>query len=222
MTRRAVVLPLRLLRPGQNRIALRAELPRADDRACPDEAAVPTERLFLAATSRLTLPPLARIGRQPELAETVAEAFPYATAGRRPTLVVPNPDRDTMAAAATSRRGSASPPGGCCPSRSRPAGPGSPGRPWWSRPPRPSTAPCWPPPASIPGPCSTPGPGATPCRRGRAGRRCGGACCGPTASPPAAPWCGPCPTPWPRPRRGPARGRPLPSWRTPPPSWPRA
>lgn len=101
MTRRAVVLPLRLLRPGQNRIAVRAELPRGDDRACPDEAAVPTERLFLAATSRLTLPPLARIGRQPELAETVAEAFPYATAGRRPTLVVPNPDRDTMAAAAT-------------------------------------------------------------------------------------------------------------------------
>ncbi|WP_267426899.1 cellulose biosynthesis cyclic di-GMP-binding regulatory protein BcsB [Methylobacterium sp. GC_Met_2] len=101
MNRRAVFLPLRLLRPGFNRIAIRAELPRTDDQACADETGVPTERLFLAGSSRLTIPPLARVGRQPEIAETVAEAFPYAGSARRPTLVVPAPDRDTMAAAAT-------------------------------------------------------------------------------------------------------------------------
>lgn len=101
MNRRSVFLPLRLLRPGLNRIAIRAELPRADDQTCPDETGVPTERLFLAGSSRLILPQLARVGRQPEIAETVTEAFPYAGSVRRPTLVVPAPDRDTMAAAAT-------------------------------------------------------------------------------------------------------------------------
>lgn len=101
MNHRAVFLPLRLLRPGHNRITLRAELPRADDRTCTDETTAPTERLFLAASSRLTIPPIARIGRQPEIAETAAEAFPYVDSARRPNIVVPSPDRDTMAAAAT-------------------------------------------------------------------------------------------------------------------------
>ncbi|MDP4023017.1 cellulose biosynthesis cyclic di-GMP-binding regulatory protein BcsB [Methylobacterium sp. NEAU 140] len=101
MNRRSIFLPLGLLRPGLNRIAIQAELPRADDRACASEAGTPTERLHLAATTRLTIPPLARIGRQPEIAATVAAAVPYAASARRPTLVVPSPDRDTMAAAAT-------------------------------------------------------------------------------------------------------------------------
>ena len=98
---RAVFLPLALLRPGINRIAITAEVPRAEDATCAASSSAVAERLTLRASTRLTIPPLARIGRQPELAETLAAAFPYADGPRRPTLSVPVPDRDTMAAAAT-------------------------------------------------------------------------------------------------------------------------
>lgn len=101
LSRRAVFLPLRLLRPGLNRIAITAELPHEDDKACASEANGAFERLRLMATTRLTVPPLARISRQPDLAETLSAGFPYAQATQRPTLSVPAPDRDTMAAAAT-------------------------------------------------------------------------------------------------------------------------
>lgn len=100
LRRRTVFLPLRLLRPGLNRITLLAELPRADDRTCTSPAG---ERLILRASTRLTIPDLARIARQPDLAATAAAGFPYRAGGegRAPTLSVPAPDRDTMAAAAT-------------------------------------------------------------------------------------------------------------------------
>ncbi|MGF3024320.1 cellulose biosynthesis cyclic di-GMP-binding regulatory protein BcsB [Methylobacterium aquaticum] len=100
LRRRTVFLPLRLLRPGLNRITLLAELPRADDRTCAGPAG---ERLTLRASTRLTIPDLARIARQPDLAATAAVGFPYRSGaeGRAPTLSVPAPDRDTMAAAAT-------------------------------------------------------------------------------------------------------------------------
>ncbi len=57
-------------------------------------------RLTLRASTRLTIPDLARIARQPELAATAAAGFPYRAGieGRAPTLSVPAPDRDTMAA----------------------------------------------------------------------------------------------------------------------------
>lgn len=97
--RRTVLLPLRLLRPGLNHVTILAELPRAQDAACTDAAA--PERLRLSASTRLTIPPLARIARQPELAASIKAGFPYADVARRPTLAVPAPDRDSMAAAAT-------------------------------------------------------------------------------------------------------------------------
>lgn len=100
LRRRTILLPLRLLRPGLNQVVILAELPRADDAACAAPGAV-TERLHLAASTRLTIPPLARIARQPELAAALAAGFPYAGTSRRPTLAVPAPDRDSMAAAAT-------------------------------------------------------------------------------------------------------------------------
>lgn len=100
-TRRSLFLPLRLLRPGLNRVSLLAELPRDADRACPADTAGEPERLVLRASTRLTVPPLARVARQPDLAETLSAGFPYAQASRRPTLSVPAPDRDSMAAAAT-------------------------------------------------------------------------------------------------------------------------
>ncbi|MFH6783773.1 MULTISPECIES: cellulose biosynthesis cyclic di-GMP-binding regulatory protein BcsB [Methylobacterium] len=100
LRRRTVFLPLRLLRPGLNRIELLAALPRAGDQTC---AAPAGERLLLRASTRLAIPDLARIARQPDLAATAAAGFPYRAGadGRAPTLVVPAPDRDTMAAAAT-------------------------------------------------------------------------------------------------------------------------
>ncbi|MCJ2032794.1 cellulose biosynthesis cyclic di-GMP-binding regulatory protein BcsB [Methylobacterium sp. J-068] len=99
--RRTLFLPLRLLRPGLNRVVITAELPRQEDRACPAEEAVLPERLTLFASTRLTIPGLARIARQPDLAETLSAGFPYAQGPRRPMLSVPAPDRDSMAAAAT-------------------------------------------------------------------------------------------------------------------------
>ncbi|WP_430910163.1 cellulose biosynthesis cyclic di-GMP-binding regulatory protein BcsB [Methylobacterium sp. sgz302541] len=99
--RRAMFLPLRLLRPGLNRVTITAELPREEDKDCRAEASAPRERLTLLATTRLRIPPLARIARQPDLAGTLGAGFPYAQGQRRTMLSVPAPDRDSMAAAAT-------------------------------------------------------------------------------------------------------------------------
>lgn len=99
--RRAMFLPLRLLRPGLNRVTITAELPREEDKDCRVEASAPRERLTLLATTRLRIPALARIARQPDLAGTLGAGFPYAQGQRRTMLSVPAPDRDSMAAAAT-------------------------------------------------------------------------------------------------------------------------
>ena len=103
--RRSIFLPLRLLRPGRNRVAIAVELPGRDETLCPASQTTQPERLILRASSRLTIPPLARIARQPDLAGTFAAGFPYAGAAaerlRRPTLSVPAPSPDAMAAAAT-------------------------------------------------------------------------------------------------------------------------
>ncbi|TGD95933.1 cellulose biosynthesis cyclic di-GMP-binding regulatory protein BcsB [Methylobacterium nonmethylotrophicum] len=77
LRRRTVFLPLHLLRPGLNRITLLAELPRAQDQTC---AAPAGERLLLRASTRLTIPDLARIARQPDLAAAAAAGFPYHSA----------------------------------------------------------------------------------------------------------------------------------------------
>jgi cellulose synthase operon protein B len=98
---RALFLPLRLLRPGLNRIVITAELPREDDQACPADTVTGPERLELLASTRLTIPALARIARQPDLTGTLGAGFPYAQGPRRPMLSVPAPDRESMAAAAT-------------------------------------------------------------------------------------------------------------------------
>lgn len=97
--RRSVPLPLGRFRPGLNRIVIKAELPGPAPESCAEEPG--PVRLTLRAGTRLTIPPLARILRQPDLAQTLAGALPYAGSARRPTLVVPAPDADSMAAAAT-------------------------------------------------------------------------------------------------------------------------
>lgn len=95
-----ISLPLGRWRPGRNRVEITALLPTASDQAC-DEAEVERKRfLFLNETS-LTFPRLARALRLPDLAATASGGVPYLSSDRRPRLVIPAPDRDSMSAAAT-------------------------------------------------------------------------------------------------------------------------
>jgi cellulose synthase operon protein B len=93
-------LPLSRWRPGRNHVEITALLPSATDRTCADSGADRKRFLFLNDTT-LTLPPLARALRLPDLAVTTSGGLPYAGAAHRPRLVVPTPDRESMSAAAT-------------------------------------------------------------------------------------------------------------------------
>jgi hypothetical protein len=99
----AVPLPLGYLRPGLNRIEIEAQLPVEDDKTCdPLAAVVGSKRFLLLDSTELELPPIARIARMPDLSVTATGGFPYVGGGgARPKLVLPSPDRDTIAAAAT-------------------------------------------------------------------------------------------------------------------------
>ncbi|MDP4022410.1 cellulose biosynthesis cyclic di-GMP-binding regulatory protein BcsB [Methylobacterium sp. NEAU 140] len=96
----AMPLPLERWRPGRNRIEITALLPSPADRTCADGAAESKRFLFLSDTT-LTIPPLARALRLPDLAATASGGLPYLDAKRRPRLIVPAPDRESMSAAAT-------------------------------------------------------------------------------------------------------------------------
>ncbi|MCX8253829.1 putative Cyclic di-GMP-binding protein [Beijerinckiaceae bacterium RH AL1] len=87
-------LPLGQMHPGHNRIDLHAELPRQGDDTC---AASAEGRFTLHDTTRLSLPTLARGLRLPDVGLATAGAVPYDRG--TPHLVVPSPDRSTMAAA---------------------------------------------------------------------------------------------------------------------------
>lgn len=95
-------LPLGAMRPGLNRIEIEAQLPIASDRACDPLAATAGAKRFLFLDSTtIELPQIARIARMPDLAVTATGAFPYVGAETRPTLSVPAPSRESVAAAAT-------------------------------------------------------------------------------------------------------------------------
>ncbi|TXN41952.1 cellulose biosynthesis cyclic di-GMP-binding regulatory protein BcsB [Methylobacterium sp. WL119] len=96
----AMPLPLGRWRPGRNRIEITARLPSRADRTCEDSGVEAKRFLFLNDTT-LTLPPLARALRLPELAATASGGLPYLRSAQRPRLVVPTPDRESMSAAAT-------------------------------------------------------------------------------------------------------------------------
>ena len=87
-------MPLSLLRPGLNHFDLFAEMPRSEDATC---SATDDKRFVVLDTSKLSLPTLARVERQPDLAGLSAGGLPYTRGEAR--LVVPRPDRETMAAA---------------------------------------------------------------------------------------------------------------------------
>ena len=100
LERNRILLPLSLMRPGQNRIEVTAQLPKASDEACASTA-TSEARVQLLDRSELSLPRLARIGRSPELSLLAAGGYPFSLDGVSPVLFVPAPDRASMAAAAT-------------------------------------------------------------------------------------------------------------------------
>ena len=96
--RHSLMLPLSALRPGPNRLEITTllEQPRGSCQSLGAEES----RLSISADSDIAMPRLARIGRFPDLAQFGAGL--NLTAGSRPLrLVVPQPDRDSMAAAGT-------------------------------------------------------------------------------------------------------------------------
>lgn len=95
-----IFFPLSRLRPGRNRISVAAAVPHASDATCED-AGAPRERFHLLNSTELVIPTLARVARLPDLGHAAGAAFPFAGTGRRATLLVPSPDRETMGAAAT-------------------------------------------------------------------------------------------------------------------------
>ncbi len=101
LERNQIFLPLRLLKPGQNRIEILTQTPTQADESCQVSRASSLRRLHILDRSELVLPRIARIGRAPELSLMAAGGFPFSREGAKPILFVPNPDRQTMAAALT-------------------------------------------------------------------------------------------------------------------------
>ena len=97
-----IYVPLGMLRPGSNRIEILAQLPDQSDVACDTAGPVDNDakRFLLLSSTEIRFPAIARLGRTPDLMLTTAGGFPYTTAAS-PKLVVPNPDRESLSAAAT-------------------------------------------------------------------------------------------------------------------------
>ncbi|QGM96863.1 cellulose biosynthesis cyclic di-GMP-binding regulatory protein BcsB [Methylocystis parvus] len=95
-------VPLGFLRPGLNRIEIEAHVPTPSDESCDTLAAkdAPNRFLFLDSTE-IEIPPIARVGRLPDLAVTATGGFPFAGAQRRSKLFMPRLDPKTIGAAAT-------------------------------------------------------------------------------------------------------------------------
>jgi hypothetical protein len=95
-------LPLGFLRPGLNRIEIEAHVPTPSDESCDTLAAkdAPNRFLFLDSTE-IEIPPIARVGRLPDLAVTATGGFPFAGSPRRSKLYMPRLDPKTIGAAAT-------------------------------------------------------------------------------------------------------------------------
>ena len=101
LDRNQIFLPLRLLRPGQNRIVITAETVARSDATCAPGLAPEAMRLELLAASELVLPRIARVGRLPELAMALNGGPGPEAGSRERVLHVPAPGRQAMAAAAT-------------------------------------------------------------------------------------------------------------------------
>lgn len=75
-------LPLRAFHPGVNHVRILAELPTASDLACDPAAREESRSRFLMLQeTTVTIPPLARAGRLPDLAAFAGKSFPFADTG---------------------------------------------------------------------------------------------------------------------------------------------
>ncbi len=95
-------LPLGFLRPGLNRIEIEAHVPTPSDESCDTLAARDaTNRFLFLDSTEFELPPIARVGRMPDLAVTATGGFPFAGAQRRSKLYMPRLDPKSIGAAST-------------------------------------------------------------------------------------------------------------------------
>jgi hypothetical protein len=95
---RPVSVPLGSLRPGVNHVIVEAQTPDGGDAACDVKHVMDARKRFvLFDSSELVIPPLARVGRMPNLAATLSSAFPYL--GDDGVVYLPGHDRRTLAAA---------------------------------------------------------------------------------------------------------------------------
>lgn len=75
-------LPLRAFHPGVNHVRILAELPTSSDVACDPAAREESRSRFLMLQeTTVTIPPLARAGRLPDLAAFAGKSFPFAGTG---------------------------------------------------------------------------------------------------------------------------------------------
>lgn len=96
-----IELPLRAFHAGLNRVELLAELPTASDRQCGAVARGGDKpRFIMLQDTRIEIPPLAHIGRTPDLAALAGRGYPFAE-GKPFDLVVSGSDSASLAAALT-------------------------------------------------------------------------------------------------------------------------
>ena len=99
---RSIDLPLGMLRPGLNKLDIDAHLPMAEDASCdPAAASTGRKRFLLLDETALVMPAIARVALSPNLAITATGGFPFTGSRLNSHLFIPNPDPDTLAAAAT-------------------------------------------------------------------------------------------------------------------------
>lgn len=94
-------MPLTAFRPGRNRIEIEAQVPARSDLECDTLASIGAkERFLILGTSRLSIPPLARIAQFPGLSSTFVSGF-RVTRDTNPDVFMPRATPIMVGAAAT-------------------------------------------------------------------------------------------------------------------------
>lgn len=97
-----IPLPLGRWRPGLNRVDIMAQVPTPADETCGlNASASKRERFLILDRASLSIPSLAHAAKIPDLAATTSGALAFVKSERRPRLVLPTLDKDSVAAAAT-------------------------------------------------------------------------------------------------------------------------
>ncbi len=101
LQRRVIHMPLDPFHPGHNRIEIEAQLPNRADGTCDAIGAIGAkERFLLLGTSRLSLPPLARVAQFPNLAASLSGNL-RVTPREAPRFFLPRATDAAVSAVAT-------------------------------------------------------------------------------------------------------------------------